>query len=273
MLLTDGAGTLIQNGNNYSLNLGTLVQGEQMPVLQFALINAASAPADSLSGSFSTDGVGFGVSGAALPGPIAAGQSYNGLQVTVETGVYGANQETITFNPTDVNASGYSASLPAVTLTIKDSSGAPAVATLNSPTNINFANVRVGTSETQPVSLTNSAIAPAASLDATISASAGAAASGAITGLAPGSTDLTDLSVGLNTSAAGAISGVATLKLTSDAGGNGKAALPLRTIGVSGSVYRPAAASVALATVAVGFPHSPLFQLRIRFPPTATPKT
>jgi hypothetical protein len=257
LALLTNIGTFTQNGNDYTLNLGTVVQGEALPALQFALVNAASAPADSLSGTFSESGVGFAVSGSSLPTAVAAGQSYNGLQVTMETGVLGANQETITFNPEDTNASGYSASLPTLTLTITDTASAPAVATINTPTSITLPNVRVGAVESQAnINVTNSAGPGAASLDASPFATGDATASGSFNALAPGATDSSDLSASLNASAAGLASGFVALDLTSDAGNNAKAALPSQTIEISGGVYRPATASVAPVVAAVGGPTS-----------------
>jgi hypothetical protein len=123
-LLTN-VGTLTQSGDDYTLDLGEIGLGEPMPTLEFALHNAAAANADEIGGTFDVaDVTGFSVNGANLPSVITGGDSYDGLMVTVNDGndgtpaKFGANSETITFTPQDVNASGYSASMTPLTLTI-----------------------------------------------------------------------------------------------------------------------------------------------------------
>jgi von Willebrand factor type D domain len=119
--------------NNYTLDLGAVQLGEVLPPLQFSIENTATAPADQLTGTFSVASVaGYVVSGASIPSPIDAGQSYDGLTVQLNTGLLantsikvGANSETITFNPVDTNPSGFSAPLPPITLTIADTLEVP----------------------------------------------------------------------------------------------------------------------------------------------------
>jgi hypothetical protein len=114
--------------NSYTLDLGAVQVGETLPTLQFAIENAATAPSDQLTGTFSIPTVaGLSYSGASIPSPIAAGQSYNGLSVTINHDKFGANSEVITFNPVDTNASGYSAPLTPVTLTITDTLELPSM--------------------------------------------------------------------------------------------------------------------------------------------------
>ncbi|WP_210254935.1 VWD domain-containing protein, partial [Methylocapsa sp. S129] len=251
-------GTPTQAGSAYTLDLGTLVQGETIPYLQLAVLNGATAPADELGGTISAGGTGSGfiLTGGGALSPIAAGEDYANLHAVVDTSTVGQNSETITLLPTDVNASGYSAALSNLTLTIDDTIIAPAQVVVNSPTTIDFGNLRVGATANQAVSITNSAAAGAANLDASVSVNGGALASGAISDLAPGATDATDLSVGLQTSVAGASSGEVTLNLASDAGGGNTAALLGQAIEVSGNVYREAAAQIAPIneTVHVGDP-------------------
>jgi hypothetical protein len=79
-------GTFSQSGSAYTLDLGTLTQGQALPALGFAIENVANAPADELAGTFSTVGTGaFTVTGNGPLVPIAAEGSYNGLSVTVDT--------------------------------------------------------------------------------------------------------------------------------------------------------------------------------------------
>ena len=83
---------------------------------------------DQLTGTFSVgSSAGYVVSGASILSPIDPGQSYDGLVVQLNAGLLantsikvGANSETIIFNPVDTNASGFTAPLPPITLTIAD---------------------------------------------------------------------------------------------------------------------------------------------------------
>ena len=88
--------------------------------------------------------------------------------------------------------------LPAETLTITGTvtssaagGSAPAIATVLPTGTIDFGAVHVGASVRQGLTIGNAAIAPADVLNASVAATTGnAVASGAITGLAPGATDI-----------------------------------------------------------------------------------
>ncbi|HZK91650.1 MAG TPA: choice-of-anchor D domain-containing protein, partial [Stellaceae bacterium] len=240
-----GGGVFTQSGDSYTLDLGTVAHGASLPTVQFAIANTANAPADSLGGTFTAPlGNGFLVDGNTLPSPLAPGGTYQGLYVAPETYLTGSHSETFTFQPTDLNASDYSALLPTLTLTIEDTVAAAAQAQLNTPATIIFPNVHVGTVESQKVSITNSAPPNSANLDVTPAAENQATAAGTITLLAPGATDAADLSIGLDTTNAGA--GTVTLNAASDLG-NGRSApiAPDQVIDVFGGVYRLATASAA----------------------------
>src|SRR5262249_24983485 len=205
-------GTFTHNGNNYTLDLGGLTQGELIDPLQFAVVNDATAPADNVSGTFGVPtGNGFTVIGNNLAGPIQPGGSYQGLFFTTQTNVTGPHSETLVFHPTDVNDSGFNNELSDITLTVTDTVAPPAQAELNSPDRITFPNVRGGTPEDQPPSITNGAGEGARSLDVSPVATPAATVTGSISLLAPGATDYTDIRVGLDTSQAGARSGYVTL--------------------------------------------------------------
>jgi Ca2+-binding RTX toxin-like protein len=124
-----------------------------------------------------------------------------------------------------------------------------AVATINTPSPINFGKVRVGTTLSQSLSVTNSNTQPGEYLDGSIGTLTGAATgSGSFSLLQSGSQDTTDLHVGLNTANAGAQTGSVTVNFESDGTGldlSGKTPLPSQTVQVTGSVYREATASVA----------------------------
>ena len=122
-------GTFTQNGNAYTLDLGT-VPLSAMPRIQFALANNAMVPADDLEGTFLvTSGSGVGFTGDSGISDLPAGQVYEGLSATLEGGSIGFNSETLTFFSDDMNVSGYFAPLPNVALTIDYSiNGPPAIA-------------------------------------------------------------------------------------------------------------------------------------------------
>lgn len=129
---------------------------------------------------------------------------------------------------------------------------------LNTPT-INLGNVRVGAvSPTANVSITNVAtVAPQAALNASITGNAPITASGSFNLLNPGATNNSALSVGMNTGTAGAVSGMATIALVSDASNVGGCApncqlnLASQNVTVTGGVYQVAQANVP-ATVNLG---------------------
>ena len=239
-------------GRTYTLTLDS-VQDQFVAPLQFAVMNASTGDSDVLTGTFGAPtGSGFTVTGATLGSPLGAGQAYDGLYFTTQTTSLGTSSETIVFHPIDTNGSGYTAALPDLTLVVTDPVLAQAQAQLNTPGTIVFANVRVGTTNAQVVSFTNTAPAPAAGLDVTPLTTGDATASGMITNLAPGANDATSLTVGLNTAAAGARAGTVTLLQHSDAGGGVTRPLadaPTDTL--FGTVYRPAAAAPIAPIAAV----------------------
>jgi hypothetical protein len=236
---------LVAQGGTYVLDLGTLTQGQTVPIITLALGNAATAPADDLSGTFDVPlGIGFSVTGDSLPSALIPGAHYGGIEVTADTATIGVHSETLVFAALDVNDSGYRAALSPVTLVLEDSVGAPAAAALNTPAEIVFPNARVGAVESHAISISNTAPPPAAALDVVAGATGAAAVAGAITGLPAGATDATDLTVGLNTASAGILSGQVQVEPISAAEG-GTEPLPSGSIDVFGDIYRPADPSVA----------------------------
>ena len=250
--------TLTQNGSAYTLDLGNVLRGVPLSQLQFAIANIAATSGDALAAMISSvTGSGFALSGAQPQSAIDAGDAFNELYLSPTTTTLGAQSTTVTIEAEDTNDSGYLGALPNLTLTVEETVVAPAQASI-STTSVQFANARVGTVESQTIGVTNTAsLTPAANLDATPSAGAGSTASGAVSGLAAGATDATDVSVGLDTSQAGAITGAVTLNFASDLGnGITVPALPSQTVTVSGNVYREAAGAISpsQAIVHVGDP-------------------
>jgi hypothetical protein len=256
---TENAQTLTLAGNDYTLDLGQVLSNEAFPPLQFAVANAATLTSDSLSSVITAiSGSGFYVSGTQPPAQLAPGMSYQDLYFQPLTTSLGAQSESITLASDDVNESGYFGALPTLTLTVTDTVLAPAEAAVNTPS-VLFPNVRVGTAESQTISVSNVAAAGAADLDVALTAGPGTDASGSVSLLAPGSSDDTDLVVGLDTNTGGLLTGTVTVDVFSDLG-NGVMvpALPSPTVTVSGPVYREAEAGVALTdpVVHVGDPET-----------------
>jgi hypothetical protein len=225
--------------NTYTLDLAGVPQDTAEFTAQFAVSNAATAPSDDLGGTFTApSGTGFTVTGAALTTPLAAGDVYQGLYATVKTADLGQNAMSFTFDPVDENASGYAAPLAPLTLDIVDTVTAPAQATVNTPTTVIFPDVHVSVSNTAPEGSAN--------LDVTLTASGNAVAGGSVVQLAPGVTDASDLTLGLDTSTAGALAGAVSETFVSDGGGGSTSSLASEDpyIDVFGDVYRLAAPSL-----------------------------
>ena len=239
-------GNFTQTGSAYTLDLGSLIQGQTLSALQFAVENAADAPADDLRGTFSAvDTSALTLSGIGPLTPIAAGGGeYSGIYAAINTTTLGLQSETLTFTPLDVNATGYQRTLPTLTLTIKDDVVAGAVASLLSPAMLVFQNARVGTAEDQAISIANTAPAGGAALAIETSTTGSAVTTGAVASLAAGAVDTSSVRVGLDTGASGQRSGSVTLNAGSVFAG-GKVNVGQLVVGVSGSVYRPAVAAIS----------------------------
>ena len=120
------------------------------------------------------------------------------------------------------------------------------------PNPVVLADAHVGDTNSQTLTITNTAAADGYSekLNAAIAATGGSAtASGSINLLDAQATDTTSLSVGLDTSSAGSKSGTAAISLESDGTGTsdiaGNIALASQTVDISGDVFRLAQAGAA----------------------------
>ena len=176
-------------------------------------------------------------------GPVAAGDNAGAKNVTFNASTAGALTETLTV----VNNFGNTNTQD---LVISGAAYRYASASLNTLSPVILANQRVGGKATQALSLTNSAASDGYSekLNASISASSPITASGSFNGLAAGSTNSSNLKVGVNTTSAGHKSGTATIGLVSngsDISGLGNTTLDSQAINVSGDVYRLATGSTA----------------------------
>jgi hypothetical protein len=252
-----GAGTFIPGTTAYTLNLGTITQGTGPFVVDLGVLNRTTGPSDVLTGSLSAIGSSaFTNSGLASVGTLAAGQSDIAPEITLATGTTGTISETITLTGTGSNPGGFSASLPAETLTVTGTVAAgtgtitvppiaPAIADILNGNSINFGAEQLFAIRTQSLDISNIATGTAAALDASVeSVSGDANASGPLFGLAPGGTDTSSIKVGLDSSVAGARSGTVALAFVSDGGTLGSVDLPTQDVTVTGTVYREAAAAL-----------------------------
>ncbi len=251
-VISGNGAKLTHTGNAYTLDLGQVLSGETLPELQVALANTAAAGADDLAALLaSSTGSGFTLTGSQPTSTIAAGNSFSDIYLQPDTSKTGAQSQTLTFLAEDVNGTGYTGVLPTITLTIEDTVVAAAAGEASTST-ISLGNVRVGASDSETVGISNTATTGAAGLDANATVTGGAVVSGSVSNLAAGSSDTTDLTVGINTSTAGLIKGTATVNFASDLGNT--VAIPLGTnqpISVSGTVYREGQGAIALQTAVV----------------------
>jgi hypothetical protein len=284
-LATIGVGTQTVNvsGNVYQaasgqiltapLNFGTVQVGQSVSqALQIR--NTAVGPAgfvEDLNASFgASSGTGAGlISGSGAVNGLTAANTNNGsMIVNVNTGAAGAVNGSIAVNYFSTGTvAGVSNGLGTLavgsqgygvqgTIQMNGQVVDQASPHINSP-NIDLGNVRQGAaSPTGLVSITNVATGnQQAALNASISASIPVTAGGSFNLLAPGATNNSNLSVGINTGTAGAISGVATIAFVSDASNIGGCApncqlnLASQSVVVSGAVYRLANPTNATTSV------------------------
>ena len=248
-----GTPRLIQAGTAYTLNLGQRGLGAAPVAVELGVENASSGLADLLEGSFTSSGdAALALSGFSVFSSVAAGDIQGGLDVTLNPGNAGVFSQQITLYGTGYNASGYSGALVPEVITITGTVSATlAVATVNNPQPVTLVNQRLGaTPLSDALSITNSAVPTAESLDVNIANISGAAtASGSFSLLGAGQTDASDISVGVSTASAGAQNGAVTLNEDSDGTGTdnaGTTSIGTAMVTVSGNVYREAAATVAL---------------------------
>ena len=181
---------------------------------------------------------------------LAAGAASTALSAGLTTTTAGVATGTATValasDGTGIDGAGTDA-LPSQTVNLSATLYAYATPSLASSA-INFGVVHVGDSVSQALALTDSTTDAAYTegLDASLSgATAGVTAAGSLTDLAAGATDDSSLLVGLITTGSGAISGTATLGLTSDGTIDGLAstALTSQTVTISGTVDNYAVAA------------------------------
>ena len=241
--------------NSYVLDLGVVTVGSRSDLVPLTALNAALGQADALNGTFTiSGGTAFVNSGFTGFSSLAAGASAQAGTIAVNTSEAGSFSETIVLHPTDVNESGFSQgqadqTVTVITTVVPNLNEALAQPRRNSPDMILFPNVRVGTPESQAISVSNVAAVPAGTLNVTPNAAGAATVSGVVRALAAGATADTAITVALNTANPGQLNGGVTLNYSSTSSNDVTTALTdLSTVSVLGAVYRPAAAAITPLT-------------------------
>ncbi|MGD9880672.1 MAG: VWD domain-containing protein [Reyranella sp.] len=125
-----GLGELSSVGNVWTLDLGTVVQGQVIDNLLLAVANLATGLANELAGSFSTAGSGFTVSGAIAFSGLAVG-AQKSFSVAVDTSTLGGHSLTVSLQASESNGTGFTAGLGAVTLNLQSTVVAASSATVS----------------------------------------------------------------------------------------------------------------------------------------------
>ena len=117
--LDSSSGAPVQSGNNWTLDLGTFVQGSIPAPDGIRVLNNALAGADSLDGYLTVTGDG-GIAVSFSPSFLALqpGAAQNLINVQADTSQAGAHTETVTFNLFGSNLTGFDAAIATQTLTI-----------------------------------------------------------------------------------------------------------------------------------------------------------
>ena len=115
-----GDGLLSETSSNeFLLDFGTILQGDQALEAELGLLNDVMGPADTLTGSFDLQSTPFLLSGFDSIGDINAGETQDDFLVGIQTDNVGAFTTSIVFNPLSENASGFSGALDQVTITVQ----------------------------------------------------------------------------------------------------------------------------------------------------------
>jgi hypothetical protein len=119
VLKQSGSGSLANTGpNQFTLDLGSIVEGQAALSAVLGVANTAAAPADSLAGSFVLSAPDFGLSGFSSFSNVAAGTTLGGFIVSLDDSEVGNFNGQITLNPASTNPRPFSQNLPLITITL-----------------------------------------------------------------------------------------------------------------------------------------------------------
>ncbi|MEM7146989.1 MAG: choice-of-anchor D domain-containing protein [Verrucomicrobiota bacterium] len=239
------------------VNFGNFHVGDPNPISTLSISNTAANDGFSEALNGAIGGATGDASAAGSFNLLAPGATDNtNLTVGIDVSTAGAKAGTATLDLTSdgTGSSGLGqTALAAQTINVSANVfrfAAPSAASANP---VNLGNVHVGDTPTQALTLSNTAANDGFSeaLNASFSGTTGDAnAAGSFNLLAPGATDNSSLTIGMDTATAGAKAGTATIALVSDGSGSsglGQTALASQTVNVTGNVFRFAAPSAASA--------------------------
>ncbi len=112
-----GDGLFTPSGaNEFSLDLGSIVEGQAPLSATLGVSNTAAAPADDLAGSFVLQADDFGLTGFTSFSNLAAGATQGGLVVSLDDSHVGAFNGQITLVPQSTNPQPFSQNLPQIVI-------------------------------------------------------------------------------------------------------------------------------------------------------------
>ena len=119
-----GAGAFSMTGaNQFSLDLGSIVQGQTALVAELGVENDAAAPSDSLAGSFTLAAPAFALTGFGPFAGVAAGGTLDDLFVELNSSAAGMFSGQITLQPQSTNPTPFSMNLAPITINVIGSVG------------------------------------------------------------------------------------------------------------------------------------------------------
>jgi len=237
------------------------------PSQSFAVTNTTTgAGAEQLGIVSATSSGNFGTTNNLGSGLIAGGAtSNNALTLQVSGGVAGVNNGNLAIqyltNGTNIDGSFTDQNTNLQNVSVQ-ATGYNLASGSTSPSPVTIVNQRVGGTESQALTVSNTASAGAYTegLNASFGGNSGGAANngGNISLLAGGGSNNSSMTVGVNTATAGAKTGTVSLNYISDGTGSsglGTTDVGSQTIGVSGSVYQVAQPTLLTASVNLGNVH------------------
>ena len=249
-----GPGALTSEATAYTLDLGT-IGADGVPAMKLAIANFAAAPyGNTLAGTFAAaTGSGFTITEPTVTS-VAAGSVLGGLAITADTAL-GMHSETVTFNPTQTNSSGFSGNLTPITLTITDNVISPIAQPAATPSTINF-DARVDGASNGSLTVANASPIGSDSLGVVLSDGNGDILPTQTTPLSPGASATLSLNSLAKTS--GTFTDTLNIAYTSvppSSTGHPTVAETGSTVGLSGTVYLPADPVLNTSTIDLGIVH------------------
>jgi hypothetical protein len=102
--------------SEFTLDLGTIVTGQNPLVATLGIRNTAAAPADDLAGTFALAAPAFNLNGFSAFGPDAAGATHGGLAIELDDSAVGMFTGQITLQPRSTNPQPFSMDLTPITI-------------------------------------------------------------------------------------------------------------------------------------------------------------